>query len=167
MHLTTERLRFPIPEFDKLGAQPIYAFEFNPIHLQAAERANRVGWQNRYAEFKEKYDRASMIYKWPDNTHNPAGTTNVFGAYVIARNVFGNDGYTHFPSATSAFIKAEMFFENPHALDTVMARTYQHQWNNAYFVTPWIAMQSDPILTEFKCFCKKVSWMSETGEPDL
>ena len=167
LHLTTERLRFPIPEFDKLGAQPLYAFEFNPIHLQTSERANRVGWQNRYAEFKEKYDRASLIYKWPDNSHNPAGTTNVFGAYVIARNVFGADGYTHFPTATSAFVKAQMFFENPHALDTVMARTYQHAWNNAYFTTPWIAMQSDPILTEFKCFCKKVSWMSETGEPDL
>ena len=55
----------------------------------------------------------------------------------------------------------------PVLLDGVMVRPYVSGWSNDWFASPWLALQSDPILTDYMCFAKKVSWMSETGEPDL
>ena len=171
LHLLTERLAFPIPEYDKLGAEPVYRFEGSRYFLQPTDsyghnfRAARCGWQNRYERFKRRYNRASLIYEDPTQGWSPAGgVSNIYAPYVISHQPYFLDVDA---LATSEFVNAMKFFENPHALDSIMVRPYTSGWSNAYFASPWTAFQSDPILTEFMCFAKKVSWMSETGEPDL
>ena len=166
LHWLDNRLKFPIPEFDKLGAQPIYLAEAHPWYIGPSSVGTdiRCGWQNRYAQFKQKYDRASLIYQ-NENYTRYDGQNNLFAPWVIARSP-----YTELSSGTdqdSHMLDASIFFETPHALDMIMATPYRGQWSNSYYKNPHLMFQTDPLLTEFYMRCKKVSWMSETGEPDL
>ena len=169
LHLCTNRLSFPIPEYDKLGAQPLYAFEFSRVFLQPdynnqSFRPVRRGWQNRYQQFKEKYNRASIVFEKPKDIWNPSNSVdNIYSSWVVNRAPFEVEA----PSTTSQFLDPIKFFENPHNLDSIMVRPYVSSWSNDYFATPHLIFQTDPLITEFMCFAKKVSWMSETGEPDL
>lgn len=171
LHLLNNRLSFPIPEYDKLGAQPVYGFEGSRYFLQPDDQYNhsfrsvRRGWQNRYNEFKEKYNRCSLIYEDPKQSWSPSdGVSNIYAPWIISHQPYYLDVDAN---AASKFVNPLKFFENPHALDTVMVRPYVSGWSNDWYKSPWLALQSDPILTDFMCYAKKVSWMSETGEPDL
>lgn len=172
LHLCTNRLSFPIPEFDKLGAQPVYRFEGSRSFLQPTDssghnfRAARCAWQNRYEQFKRKYNRCSLIYEDPraGNWTLVEGQSNIYAPWVISQQPYFVDIDA---LASSQFVDPIKFFENPHSLDGVMVRPYVSGWSNEWYTSPWLAFQSDPILTDFMCYAKKVSWMSETGEPDL
>lgn len=174
LHLTTERLRFPIPEFDKLGAQPLYAFEAHPQYFQRNDTiSTRIGWQNRYEEFKQKYNRASFLYYSGEYGHGSVNA-NSFGPWVVSqlpyqRNINSNVLPTVPGSGTptSSFVSARLLFQSPFALDNVMIKPFEAAWNDLFFDQPHAILFSDPVLTEYYCDCKLVSWMSETGEPDL
>lgn len=169
LHLCTHRLAFPIPEFDKLGAQPLYAFEFSRVFLQpdasgTSFRSVRRGWQNRYQQFKEKYNRASVAFEKTTGEWTPSiSVDNIYSSWVVNRAPFEVEA----ANGVSNFLDPVKFFENPHNLDSIMVRPYVSSWSNDYFATPHLTFQTDPLITEFMCFAKKVSWMSETGEPDL
>ena len=166
LHLLKDRLAFPIPEFDKLGAQPLYGFEFNRAFLSNSRLSIRKAWQNRYEEFKRKYDRCSFTYLDPNyNGHNP-NNENVYSPWVLARGAYGVDGAQLLP-ATSSLIPAYLLFESPYNLNSIMCVPYDGSWKDDYYANPHLMFQTDPVITSFKCFAKKVSWMSETGEPDL
>ena len=173
LHLATNRIAFPIPEYDKLGAQPLYGFEFSRYYLQPTDqqshnfRGVRKAWQNRYQEWKEKYNRSSILYEEPaEQSFKPSSSYkgNIYAPWMISHAPFY---YDIEPFATSSMLDVYKFYQNPHALDGVMVRPYVSGWSNDWFAAPWLALQSDPILTDYMCFAKKVSWMSETGEPDL
>lgn len=185
LHELNSRIKFPIPEFDKLGAQPLFYHEFDPHYFfrnpesepEQNWRMARAGWQNRYQEFKKKYNRASIVY-WGDNvsTASEGGfipklyLNNVYSPWVLSRPAFepiiGVEG-SSFPVGESSLLSTWRFFERPDALDTIMVNTFRPDWDNDWYTAPHLVFQSDPILTDFYCKCKKVSWMSETGEPDL
>lgn len=168
LNLLTDRLSFPIAEFDKLGAQPLYKFEVTPYFLQSSKRDQFLGWQNRYAQFKEKYNRISYTFANP-SIQTDDNSINVYAPWLLSRPVFGeisnapgildNDA-SHFPSY-------ELFSENVNALNIVMRNLYSNGFSNSYFTHPHLILQTDPLITEFMCNAKLVSWMSETGEPDL
>ena len=173
LHLATHRLAFPIPEYDKLGAQPLYGFEFSRYYLQPTDqqshnfRGVRRAWQNRYQEWKEKYNRSSILYEEPaEQSFVPSSSYkgNIYAPWMISHAPFYYDVDA---LASSYMLDFYKFYQNPHALDGVMVRPYVSGWSNDWFASPWLALQSDPILTDYMCFAKKVSWMSETGEPDL
>lgn len=166
LHCLDSRLKFPIAEFDKLGAQPLYSFEIYPENLAQNQI---VGWQNRYQEFKKKYNRASLTYiyntiGWEQSGSPAIGlTNNVYAPWVLTRIPFSLWQY----GFDSGLIPATELFESPYALNGVMQQEYDGRWSNDYFLKPHLVFQNDPIITDFMCFAKKVSWMSETGEPDL
>lgn len=164
LHLLSDRLSFPIPEFDKLGAQPLYAFEHSIKNL-GSNFDVRSGWQNRYQQFKKKYNRISPNYQQTLYTLGDS-KFNLFAPYVISRSPFDTTLGSSLKESSS-FIPAFYFFELPTSLNTVMAVEYQYTWSDDYWNAPHLVMQSDPIITEFFADAKVVSWMSETGEPDL
>lgn len=175
LHLISNRLDLPIAEYDKLGAQPMYRYMYNRYYLQDGTEGGSQnsymssfsGWINRYQQYKRKYNRVSLLYATPENGHLPADAqTNVYAPYVLSRNVFGKSG-SEISSALSNWMDSRQFFEHPNALDSIMVRHYDGMMHVEYWKHPHLALQSDPILTDFMCYCKKVSWMSETGEPDL
>lgn len=173
LHLISNRLDLPIAEYDKLGAQPMYRYMYNRYYLQDGSVSGNSymnsfsGWTNRYQQFKQKYNRCSLLYATPENDHLPDDAqTNVYAPYVLSRNVFGKSTSEYF-NAASNWMDSKQFFERPNALDSIMVRHYDGNMHVEYWQHPHLALQSDPILTDFMCYCKKVSWMSETGEPDL
>ena len=152
LHSISQRLSFPIPEFDKLGAQPLLSEE-------VCFDSDDFGyfWMNRYQEFKQKYNRASITFA---SDYEAQFDSNFFSPWVVSRMPYNFKA--HFGSPTF-----KSFFEQPDALDNVMVLSYSGSWSSDYVSSPHLVMQTDPILTEFACFAKKVSWMSPTGEPDL
>ena len=176
LHEIDQRLKFPIPEFDKLGAEPIFVHEFNPRYFSRRpeqDPANgievRAGWVDRYSAFKHKFNRCSYIYADINSiigrdTHPQADRENVFAPYVLARSPFLMRSGDFMESN---FLEPWQFFEMPNSLDGIMASSYVGDWNQSWDENPQLVLQSDPILTEFFASVKKVSWMSETGEPDL
>lgn len=153
LHLISDVSQFPMPEFDKLGAQPMYGFEFG-----RPSSSNELLWMNRYQEWKQKYNRASITYA---HDYYPYYEANFFSPWVISRQPYFS------VRDSSAAPSVSWFFEKPSALDCVMATKYNGEWSDEYGATPHLVCQTDPILTEYCCFAKKVSWMSPTGEPDL
>lgn len=47
------------PEFDHIGMQPLFGYEFRAADSVAS---TRYGWQWRYSEFKQKYDRCTYAF---------------------------------------------------------------------------------------------------------
>lgn len=190
LHLLNNRLAFPIPEYDKLGMQPNYMFEAHPIFFARnadVDKDNinvskRLGWQYRYEEFKKRYNRISLAYIPSLPTQQVTDTTismqdvgaNAFNPWVLSREVssyitsqiIGNvDSGIEFVDYDN--LSQNFFFERPDALNNIMVVSYDGSWKNDYFKSPWLAFQQDPLIFDYKCDVKKVSWMSETGEPDL
>lgn len=154
LHAIASANQFPQPEFDKLGAQPVYEYEFG----RNGDSVSNV-WENRYQEWKQKYNRVSIVYAHDYNALT--GYNNFFSPWCVSRSPYG--GVT----GQQREINASKFFESPHALDNVMVQQYVSEWSDEYIQNPHLICQTDPILTEFMCYAKKVSWMSPTGEPDL
>lgn len=160
LNAISERLQLPIAEFDKLGAQPILRREFGHDSLAFSGL-----WKNRYSEFKEKYNRCSVTFA---HDITDSYSANFYSPWVVSRKPFTE--IVHNPTGTvvtTNLPEFNSFFESPCALDNVMSQVYNGAWSTDYRLSPHMALQSDPILTEFACFAKKVSWMSPTGEPDL
>lgn len=186
LHHLSDRLSFPIPEYDKLGSQPLWAFEASPFFMYSDDASSdngwnvnaRLGWQYRYSEFKRKWNRISMAYFngqfYSDTDDEPAflPDVNAFNPWILSRSPFEGLHSYGTPNPADAWtdffvLQKRMFYEKPDALNNVMVQQYTNGWSNEYFTKPWLAFQTDPIIFEYECFAKKVSWMSPTGEPDL
>lgn len=170
LNTLNDRLAFPIPEFDKLGMQPLYTFEAARSWLHVTgfnghTMDKRLGWQFRYNEFKQKYSRVSTHFMGSDGDFEQSTqSSNVYNAWAVARSPFNL--YWSEP-ATDGVLNMMALNEQPWSLNNVMVQSYTEGWSDEYFLHPWEVFQSDPIITEFFCHCKKVSFMSPTGEPDL
>lgn len=173
LHLLNTRIDFPIAEFDKLGMQPMYGFEAEPLYFKFSDPAGssqpyinkRIGWQRRYAQFKEKYNRISLGFSniKPDNT---SIGVNVYNPWVLSRKPFDTDSDL-VETSGKEYLDAGYFFEPANALDNVMVTKFAYEWSDEFYNNPWLAFQSDPIIFEFYANVKKLSWMSPEGEPDL
>lgn len=170
LHLLTERLKFPIPEYDKLGMQPMYMYEAEPYAFHRNDAQDfpsigvRIGWQRRYSEFKQKYNRVSTVFANLDAFDaSQVLATNIYNPWVLSRKPFG---FMNFEGDDKA-LDVGYFFEQPTNLNNVMVLPYDGLWNSSYSENPHSVFMSDPIIFEFFCNAKKVSWMSPEGEPDL
>lgn len=165
LNLLASRLSFPIPEYDKLGAQPLYHFEFNPLCMdEDSVHPYIAGWQNRYQEFKKKYNRISPVFEGLDSF---GSINNIYAPWFISRT-FALDGDPDFdtPSGHEP-VPAVALIENPSSLNSVMIQRFSPNWVVSYTNHIHEVLQTDPIVLDYIAFAKKVSWMSETGEPDL
>lgn len=139
-----------IPEFDKLGMQPLYEYEFNP---SSQGTAGQVGWQLRYQQFKQKPDRASRVF-----SPFVSNGINQYSAWILTR--LGIDTPT----------VAEALKCPPTALNSIMAVPYQTTVDTDTFQVNGNVAESfytDPFICDFRADIKKVSPMSPTGEPDM
>lgn len=176
LHFIGDRLDLPIPEYDKLGMQPLFGFEFNPLFMTSAQDAQesgytwnaRAGWQYRYNQYKQKYNRISLAYGLFQGYYKIQQDVNAYRPWVLSRQPFtlqyDVDTVKSYEDYGLGFMS---LYETPHALDTVMVQEYSGDWSTAYYNHPHMIFDTDPIILEYLCDCKKVSWMSETGEPEL
>lgn len=147
----TSRLDLFIPEYDKLGAQPLYDYETDYSKIGTS---SFTFWQNRYAQYKRKYDRASIVF-----SAAPQSGINQYSAWVLTYRPFQN-----IPSAGAAgmYLKCP-----PTSMNDIMTVPYQPTTSDSFVTNAAAEFMTDPFLCDFRANVKKVSPMSPTGEPDM
>lgn len=155
----TSRLDLFIPEFDKLGMQPLYNYEASG-DIDSSGANTLLGWKLRYSQYKEKYDRTTSVFM-PTNSRNPS--VNQYSSWVLNYLPFSNDNLPIGATVTGSWLKCP-----PTALNSIMAVPYSPLVNVDSFKTaPWTEFYTDPFICDFRADVKKVSPMSPTGEPDM
>lgn len=158
----TDRLSLYIPEFDKLGAQPLFNYEFS---VGAIGSSTQVGWQNRYEQYKRKYDRVTSVFM---PTVQDSEQINQYSSWVLTYTPFGGDttgaGTRVVGPITGAYLKCP-----PSALNNIMVIPYTGTISDIqrFNSNPAIEFYTDPFICDFRANVKKVSVMSPTGEPDM
>lgn len=158
----TSRTDFYIPEFDKLGMQPLYSYEVNPDMMNTS---SRVGWQTRYQQWKQKPDRVSAVM---GNLYIEEGAisdqVNQYSAWVLSYSPFViTSGSQNVSSVT--FVEAMKC--PPTALNNIMVTPYTPTVTQAFITNPSQEFYTDPFICDFRADVKKVSTMSPSGEPDM
>lgn len=195
LNLLTERLSFPIPEFADLGLQPMYGFEGSSIFFShegtSVETNNqslrqyrldkRVGWQERYQQFKRKYNRVSIAFMDAEYFFTSdsfvSRSVNAYAPWFISRAAWPNIGFRatlddtgddrNFNINDAVATSMQSLFEPVTSLDVVMSLPFAGNWHDDWSVNPWLTFQTDPIILESYCDAKLVSWLHKTGDASL
>lgn len=142
------------PEYDKLGMQPLFAYEGDIIKIGAA---NRVGWQYRYEQFKRKYDRCSYAFMRPSSNFVNEMSPWVLSQYPFSESIYDTAGLDQY-----------LLMADGKMLDNISAVKYDSNFDSAVlYDTPWLLFQYDPFICDFYIDCTKLSIMSKYGEPEL
>ena len=173
----TNANEFPVPEFDRLGNQPMYRYETG-LQYEGGYRPQPafdiVAWKERYYPFKRKADRVSAAFSHFGKNQS----SNNYSSYFIKGVPFGT--FNYITSAGSdigievqAPTSAAAYTIQPNCLDDLMLVAY-----NPYFMDgrgdyaaenwlekPFLAYVRDPFIVDSDIKVKKVSWMSKDGEP--
>ena len=80
----TKWLDLYVPEFDRLGMQPLYVYEAECG--VAGSSSNRSGWQYRYEQWKRKYDRVTEAFAAPVRPNS----VNQYSAWMLSRLPFAS-----------------------------------------------------------------------------
>lgn len=168
---------FPVPEFDKLGNQPMFRFEAGNRDTSTTteggqiidlyKMTDQIGWNKRYQQWKSRYSRATAAFMptTPDKV-------NQYNSYMIVTEPYGvvNTTYTGVRSGVSRPDSADRFYIDRHALDGLVVTPYADGWKNTsggedWEANPWLIYARDPFIVDSFEKVTKVSWMSIDGEP--
>lgn len=160
-NVLTDRLSFYQPEFDKLGMQPLWAYEAFGFNSNYSEE--RFGWQYRYEQWKRKYNRVSEAFAAPDKY---SGTVNQNVSWVNGTRPYSTAfGTPLTPSSIGSNGKG--LFVSPKDLNQIMVVPYTPEWSDTYKQNAPTMFYTDTFINAFRANVKKVSTMSSFGEPDL
>lgn len=157
------RLDLFIPAFDKLGMQPLYQYEFNYNKMLSSDT---FGWQFRYAQWKQKYDRVTSVFS---SYVNDGKSINQYSSWVLGYSPFSITipGGASVNPAFFTSITAPMLKCSPCALNSIMTIPYVPTLSSNAGNNPALEFQTDPFICDFRAIVTKVSTMSPTGEPDM
>lgn len=155
----TNRLDLFIPEFDKLGMQPLYDYEFLPNNFGISSEFR--GWQLRYDQYKRKYDRVSAVFSSP--TRNQG--INQYSAWVGKYSPLHRETIP----TVQGVITPDILKCPPTALNNIMVVPYLPAIQNptTFQQNPATEFYTDPFICDFRANITKVSAMSPSGEPDM
>lgn len=156
------RLDFYVPEFDKLGMQPLYQYEAYGYTDDVTNVGNRIGWQYRYEQWKRKYNRVTEAF----GSQIVYNQINQNAAWVSAMRPYSIVGQSSaFDPSTEWTTKGRISM--PTDLNGIMVVPYTPNWAEAYNINPATMFYTDPFICAFRANVKKVSTMSVYGEPNL
>lgn len=155
----TDRLSLYIPEFDKLGAQPLFNYE---VGFGGIGSSAQIGWQNRYEQFKRKYDRVTAAFRQDPRSDS----FNQYSSWVLTYEPFTSSGQITNNAVNWPTVAMSLKCP-PTALNNIMAVPYQPTVSDSFAQTPYAEFYTDPFIVDFRANVKKVSTMSRTGEPDM
>lgn len=154
-----EKSDFFIPEYDNLGMQPLFGYqafadmgqEIAPMQGYKPETWNTsiLGWQYRYMEFKQKFNRIFGGLKYTQKH------------WTVGRN-----------SGDAAASTADKYYHDPGALNTVMEYPYLGGWDDNQSPSqpvdsPAKLYERDPLIHEIFFDVKKASKKSPYGLMNL
>lgn len=170
----TNRLDMFIPEFDRLGMQPVYNYETTLLLDESASQDYfqniQLGWQYRYEQYKRKYDVHTLAFL---RNMEVVGVTNDWSPYVIGQRPFRSYfEKTRIHPSDVEYISdmipdASAFMCAPTDLNDIFVQNYKTTADADDLAKPWLMFATDPFMHACNIDCIKVSSMSTTGEPEL
>ena len=172
-HAVTTAFDFPVPEFDRLGNQPMFRYEVGNRYINPSDptdytsMTDQIGWNKRYHQWKNQPAYATCAFMGSTST-----AVNDFNAYMIASEPFGvvdvaNAGGRNGSARPDL---EERFYIDRHCTDGIMLMPFADGWKAVsggenWNDTPWLAYVRDPFIVNSFEKVSKVSWMSVDGEP--
>lgn len=154
LNVLNNPLDFYQPEYDKLGMQPLYNYEFDNQFIGAS---NRIGWQFRYEQFKRKYDRTTLFAMQPTGNN-----VNEMSAWILSQYAYS------YPLLQLTGSEPYRLMADGKMLDNISVVKYNGQFDDSTcYASPWLTYQYDPFICDFTLKCTKFSIMSKYGEPEL
>lgn len=160
----TSRYDFYTPELDNLGSQPVYRYELDSLAFFDGTQDQRYGWQYRYMQWKQKYNRASWAFARRNYTY---GGVNVYSAWVLGMNGADARNTTYWEDPFNTDYSFLNYKSSPHDLDGIMQVPYNSNFKSSFRQYFWEIYQTDPFICQFRADVDKVSPMSPYGEPNL
>lgn len=163
LHDLSDPMKFWQPEYDRKGMQPIFTYEITR-DTGGAGGAVRLGWQFAYEQFKRKYDRVSLAFKYASSQ----SSVNSYSSWVLSTSPY-NLPFSRPKTVDSVTLSNfTSLLTSPKELDTIMQVRYQTTWiQNLEYGNAFTLFATDPFIHDFRLDCKKVNFMSEYGEPEL
>lgn len=168
---------FPVPEYDRMGNQPIYRFEAGNINNDSAvgtvtSMTDIIGWNMRYQQWKKRSSTSSLAFM----AGNAAGGANAWQSYMIATfpyAVVDASNASDYYNNSSRPDLYDRFYINRHDMDGLMLQSYSDGWKvpeagqegENWNISPWLVYSRDAFIVDSHEVVKKVSWMSKDGEP--
>ena len=172
-HAVTTAFDFPVPEFDRLGNQPMFRYEVGNRYINPSDPSDetlmtdQIGWNKRYQQWKNQPAYATCAFMGSTST-----AVNDFNAYMIATEPFGVVDVTNAGgrNGSSRPDLEDRFYIDRHCTDGIMLMPYADGWKAVsggenWNDTPWLAYVRDPFIVNSFEKVSKVSWMSVDGEP--
>lgn len=172
-HAVTNAFDFPVPEFDRLGNQPVFRYEVGNRYVNPSDptdytsMTDQIGWNKRYQQWKNQPAYATCAFMGSTST-----AVNDFNAYMIASEPFGvidvaNAGGRNGSARPDL---EDRFYIDRHCTDGIMLMPFADGWKAVsggenWNDTPWLAYVRDPFIVNSFEKVSKVSWMSVDGEP--
>ena len=165
----TDAFDFPVPEFDRLGNQPMFRYECGMNNNNSTfSTTDIVGWKERYYGFKRKYDKLTYAFGFDNPNQNGVNNYTPFmlGFAPYAINGTGSTTVDERPDLETRFYIERNSMDNLCLVDfaygwKTSTETGEENWN----VSPWLVYARDPFIVNSFIKAKKVSWMSKDGEP--
>ena len=164
---------FPVPEFDRMGNQPIFRYEIGNRNSDSllgtvTQMTDQVGWNLRYQQWKKRASRTTLAFM----SGNAYGGTNVWNSYMITTLPFAIADVSN-PSNYDNVSRPDLegrFYIDRHCTDPLMLVPFADGWKQSetgedWNSSPWMVYARDPFIVDSHEVVKKVSWMSKDGEP--
>ena len=179
IHTLSDIYDFPLPEFDKLGMQPLFGYERRAAADFASER---LGWQFRYANFKQRYDRCTYAFTYGDygyatvDGYSLSYGRGAYNPYVISEqnshllataNNYRNSLLVDPNDTDQIFLVG---FDPSVSLDSEWVQSVDDgNMKMSDLCRNFLSAQytTDPLIHKLGIRYFKSSWMSTFGEPDL
>lgn len=142
-----EREDWFTPEYDSLGMQPLFGYQCRLRNDNLAGNNELRGWQYRYSELKQKYNRIIAGFK---------GSTKFWTVGRDSSAVAGNGPFA--------------YYHSPYSLDTIMEFNYLGGFPSSGTSDPETSndvFDRDPLDHDFYFDVTKVSKMSRYGLMDF
>lgn len=151
------------PEYDALGAQPIFNTELLPPSNNWVGNPTIIRWTDRYHEFKHKFNWATLAFSEDVKTTAYYRKFNQWSSWIngsVPLRWDANQG-----EDPDLYIQSNLVF--PDDLDNLFTVGFVKTYNPAYIDSPWLIFQGDPFMHELKFNMTLWSSMSKTGEPKM
>ena len=162
-NIVSSAFDFPIPEYDRLGNQPMFRCETGYVEQSSSSfEFDIVGWKERYYAWKRRPAKISAAF-----LRVPSGVSgaNLWESYFIGGFAFSRrtTGYPYPELERSFYIDAN-------CMDGLMLVDYDFGWLHVvdgenWDLNPHLVYQRDPFIVNSHEKVKKISWMSKDGEP--
>ena len=164
---------FPVPEFDRMGNQPVYRYEIGNRNSDSTigtvtSMTDQIGWNMRYQEWKKRAGTTTLAFM-SGNIYGGANTYNSYMITAFPHSIIDVSLLQSYDNVARPDLENRYYIDR-HCTDGLMLVPFADGWKDSesgedWKVSPWMVYARDPFIVDSHEVVRKVSWMSKDGEP--